>query len=65
MTLAVNALQLTGLPRVGEKTGIPDTRKTFRKDMRQEPADINIDCPGLQLLHIQKAEEQAEIVIIQ
>ena len=27
--------------------------------------DINIDCPGLQLLHIQKAEEQAEIVIIQ
>lgn len=37
--MAVNALELTGFPCVGEKAGIPDPRESFRQNVRQEPVD--------------------------
>ena len=39
MALAVNTLELTGFPCVGKKTGISDTRESFRKHMRKKPAN--------------------------
>ena len=39
MTLAVYTFEVPGFPSIGEKTGISDTRETFRKDMVQESAD--------------------------